>query len=135
MAVVVALTAASLAAILRLQFKIEHTKLVINQTLEEMGRCTRVQLLATREDVIQAMGQPTREEEVPSVTGGMASRMYFQYSILKVQHPPYVDLDHHFKKVVAVDCALAPKSLRQLVKTGQAQLPKEEALPTDRKRF
>jgi hypothetical protein len=133
--IVFGVTVVQVGMIFRLQYRMERAKYVVNRMVEEMQRCGRVQLLSSREDVLQAMGQPTKEVEVPSVTGGMATRMYFQYSTLKVEHPPYIDVDHHFRKVVAIDCALAQHSLRQLIKSGQAQMPKEEALPTDSKRF
>jgi hypothetical protein len=132
---VIAFTALSVAWIIYFQFRIDHTKLQIANIVEEMQRCGRIRLMATREDVIQAMGQPVKEVQVPSVTGGMATRLYWQYSAVKVKNMPHVDIDEHFNKVVEVDCAFTRSSARRLLKTGQAVLPQAEALPTDRKRY
>lgn len=117
------------------QYRIEVMRGRLSMIQDEMDRCGRVQLLNTREDVIAVMGQPVREETVASVTGGSARRLYYRFAAVKTSQLPYVDVDDHFKKVVAVDCMLSNHSLDKLVRTGKAELPKEEALPTDRKRF
>jgi len=117
------------------QYRVETMRGRLSMIQDEVDRCGRVQLLNTREDVIAVMGPPVREETVASVTGGSARRLYYRFAAVDTPHLPYVDVDDHFKKVVAVDCMLSNHSLDKLVKTNKAMLPKEEALPTDRKRF
>lgn len=131
----IALTALSVGWVIYFQLKVERTELQIKNIVEEMQRCGRIHLMSSREDVIQAMGQPVKEVQVPSVTGGLATRLYWQYSAAKVKNMPHVDIDQHFNKVVEVDCAFTRSSARRLAKTGRAVLPQEEALPTDRKRY
>lgn len=135
MKIVLGLTLLSVAWVIYFQLKVERTELQIKNIVEEMQRCGRVHLMSSREDVIQAMGQPVKEVQVPSVAGGTATRLYWQYSAAKVKNMPHVDIDQHFNKVVEVDCAFTRSSARRLLKTGQAVLPQAEALPTDRKRY
>lgn len=130
----IGITFLAVACVVHLAFKIEKTNIRLDSIMEEMQRCNRVHLLSPREDVIQAMGQPVKTEVVRSITGGLADRLYYRYQTVKVDHNPYIDVDQHFNKVMAIDCAFTRKDLKSVVKKGKVQMPKDEPLPTDYKR-
>lgn len=131
----IGITVLALACVINLAYKADQTNIRIGAIMEEVQRCSRIHLFSSREDVLKNMGQPVKTEVVPSVTGGLADRLFYRYKTVKIDRNPYFDVDQHFDKVMAYSCAFGKSDLRSAIREGKAEMPKDIPLPTDSKRY
>lgn len=117
--------AAGAAIFLHAQMGIEKTMGRMRFLQDEIAACGRVVPMTSRDEVIQAMGKPEREERVTNVTGP-ATRLWYSYKTGSGK--PHVDIDDLWHKVVEIDCASHAKS-RWTVTVQSDAKPVAEALP------